>query len=101
MRPTGPNTLRTQAGRHSQNHTTKASNPFLRSKNPIQVNLFGGKKMYMAKIWKSEEFVWKCEVFFKKKIENIWENAEFVWKSERFFMVQQYSKYRFFDVNCF
>ena len=54
----------------------------------------------MAKIWKSEEFVWKFEILFKEKMENVWENDEFVWKSERIYMVQQYSKYRFFDVSC-
>ena len=63
MRPTGPNTLRTQAGRHSQNHTTKASNPFLRSKNPIQVNLFG-EKCQKTKIIKNIFF----KIFEKTKI---------------------------------
>ena len=29
-----------------------------------------------------------------------WKNDEFVWTSERIYMVQRYSKYRFFDVNC-
>jgi len=33
-------------------------------------------------------------------MKNIWKHDEFVWKSERIYMVQQYSKYRFFDVNC-
>ena len=32
---------------------------------------------------------------FARKMKNIWKNDEFVWK-----MVQRYSKYRFFDVNC-
>ena len=54
----------------------------------------------MAKIWKSEEFVWKREGFIKKSEEFLWKNDEFVLKSERIFMVQRYSKYRFFDVNC-
>ena len=54
----------------------------------------------MAKIWKSEEIVWKREGFIKKSEEFLWKNDEFVWKSERIYMVQRYSKYRFFDVNC-
>ena len=56
----------------------------------------------MAKIWKSEEFVfvWKREGFIKKSEEFLWKNDEFVWKSERIYMAQRYSKYRFFDVNC-
>ena len=33
-------------------------------------------------------------------MKNIWKHDEFVWKSERNYMVQRYSKYRFFDVNC-
>ena len=32
---------------------------------------------------------------FARKMKNIWKIDEFVWK-----MVQRYSKYRFFDVNC-
>ena len=56
--------------------------------------------IYMAKIWKSEEFVWKREGFIRKSEEIPWKNDEFVSKSERIFMVQRYSKYRFFDVNC-
>ena len=54
----------------------------------------------MAKIWKSEEFVWKREGFIRKSEEIPWKNDEFVSKSERIFMVQRYSKYKFFDVNC-
>ena len=56
--------------------------------------------IYMAKIWKSEEFVWKRDGFIKKSEEFLWKNLEFVSKSERIYMVQRYSKYRFFDVNC-
>ena len=48
----------------------------------------------------SEEFVWKREGFIKKSKEFLWKNDEFVWTSERIYMVQRYSKYRFFDVNC-
>ena len=82
----------------------------------------------MEEIWKSEEFVWKCEGFLnneklygkmlnstEKVKEFIWQkygkvknlygnvkdlNDELVWKSERIYMVQRYSKYRFFGVNC-
>ena len=43
----------------------------------------------MAKIWKSEEFVWKRARFIKKGEEFLWKNDEFA-----------YSKYMFFDVNC-
>ena len=43
----------------------------------------------MAKIWKSEEFVWKRAGFIKKSEEFLWKNDEFA-----------YSKYMFFDVNC-
>jgi len=57
-------------------------------------------RIYMAKIWKSEEFVWKREGFIKKSEEFLWKNDEFVWTSERIYMVQRYSKYRFFGVNC-
>ena len=54
----------------------------------------------MTKIWKCEEFVWKRAGFIKKSAEFPWKNDEFVWTSERICMVQRYSKYRFFDVNC-
>ena len=83
----------------------------------------------MEEIWKSEEFVWKCEGFLKNneklygkmlystekvkefiwqkygKVKNLYGNVkdlndELVWKSERIYMVQRYSKYRFFGVNC-
>ena len=54
----------------------------------------------VAKIWKSEEFVWKREGFITKSEEFLWKNDEFVSKSERIYIVQRYSKYRFFDVNC-
>ena len=54
----------------------------------------------MTKIWKSEEFVWKHEGLKKKSEEFPWKNDEFVWTSERICMVQRYSKYSFFDVNC-
>ena len=55
----------------------------------------------MTKIWKSEEFVWKHEGFIKKQSDEFpWKNDEFAWTSERIYMVQRYSKYRFFDVNC-
>ena len=54
----------------------------------------------MAKRWKSEEFVWKREGFIKKSEEFLWKNDEFAWTSERICVVQRYSKYRFFDVNC-
>ena len=57
---------------------------------------------------------WTCEGCLKKneklygKILNLteqvkefpWKNDEFAWTSERIYMVQRYSKYRFFDVNC-
>ena len=51
------------------------------------------------KKWKCEEFTWKCEGCLKKN-EKYMENDNFVRKSERNYMVQRYSKYRFFDVNC-
>ena len=54
----------------------------------------------MTKNWKSEEFVRKRAGFIKKSEEFPWKNDEFVWTSERIYMVQPYSKYRFFDVNC-
>ena len=54
----------------------------------------------MTKIWKSEEFVWKRAGFINKSKEFPWKNDEFAWTSERIYMVQRYSKYRFFDVNC-
>ena len=41
------------------------------------------------------------DLFIKKKSEEFpWKNDEFAWTSERIYMVQRYSKYRFFDVNC-
>ena len=54
----------------------------------------------MAKIWTSEKFAWKREGFIKKNEEFPWKNGEFVWTNERIYMVQRYSKYRFFGVNC-
>ena len=39
-------------------------------------------------------------IYIKKSEEFLWKNDEFVWTSERIYMVQRYSKYRFFDVNC-
>ena len=58
------------------------------------------KEFIWQKYWKSEKFVWKREGFIKKSKEFPWKNDEFVWTSERIYMVQRYSKYRFFDVNC-
>ena len=59
------------------------------------------ERNYMTKIWKSEEFVWKRAGFIKKQSDEFpWKNDEFAWTSERIYMVQRYSKYRFFDVNC-
>ena len=57
------------------------------------------ERICMRKKWKCEEFTWKCEGCLKKN-EKYMENDNFVRKSERNYMVQRYSKYRFFDVNC-
>ena len=54
----------------------------------------------MAKIWTSEKNAWKREGFIKKNEKYPWKNDEFVWTNERIYMVQRYSKYRFFGVNC-
>ena len=58
----------------------------------------------MAKIWKSEELVWKRDGFIKKSTEILLKKTtissgqvkELIWYD----MVQRYSEYRFFDVNC-
>ena len=44
------------------------------------------ERIYMAKIWKSEECVWKRERFIKKSEEFLWKNDEFVWTSERIYL---------------
>ena len=54
----------------------------------------------MTKNGKSEEFGVETWRIYKKNEEFPWKNDEFVWTSERIYMVQRYSKYRFFDVNC-
>ena len=51
----------------------------------------------MAKIWKSEEFVWKREGFIKKSEEFLWKNDEFVsWKVNEFIWPNDI----LCDVNC-
>jgi hypothetical protein len=58
----------------------------------------------MAKIWKSEELVWKRDGFIKKSAEILLKKTtissgqvkELIWYD----MVQRFSEYRFFDVNC-
>ena len=58
------------------------------------------KEFIWQKIGKVKNLVWKHEGFILKNEEFPWKNDEFVWTSERNYMVQRYSKYRFFDVNC-
>ena len=49
---------------------------------------------------KNEKLYGKMLNLTEQVKEFIWKNDEFVWTSERIYMVQRYSKYRFFDVNC-
>ena len=49
---------------------------------------------------KSEKLYGKMLYLTEQVKEFIWKNDEFVCTSERIYMVQRYSKYRFFDVNC-
>ena len=48
------------------------------------------ERIYMEEIWKSEEFVWKCEGFFKKNeklygkmLNSIEKVKEFIWQKYR------------------
>ena len=50
--------------------------------------------------WRICMETWRIYLFLKKSEEFPWKNDEFAWTSERIYMVQRYSKYRFFDVNC-
>jgi len=45
-------------------------------------------RIYLEKIWKGEEFAWKCEGFIKKN-EKIWNNDEYDWTSERICMAKK------------
>ena len=80
-------------------------------KNNLSICLEAWKNLY-GRSSESEELVknlhGKCDGCLKKNEKHIWENdvakiwksEEFVWKREGFYIVQRYSKYRFFDVNC-
>ena len=45
-------------------------------------------RIYMEKIWKSEEFVWNMWRMFKEKWKTIWKNVVFDWTSERNYMTK-------------